>query len=195
MMHSAANLTSSISSLCRIKELLQNFMNETLGSSSDMPSKGGFSFKDTAEDLASDLIRSLVIDVAVNLDFAFGLDLNPLFNSTSTSLVDRIPSPFIQINQFDIMGVIGVNEWSSSLNFGDVEFLVNEAKALLNISSTIQSNQSSAIRIANPSELTALVDPPSADSDRIIFQAGLDVVFPVFLVADFVGIGGRIEFL
>lgn len=159
-----------------------------------MPSKGGFSFVDTAEDLANDLIQSLVIDVAVDLDFAFGLNLNPLFNSTSdSSMVDRIPSPFIQVNQFDITGVIGVNEWSSTLNFpGDIEFLVNEAKALLNITSTVSS---SPIRITTPSELTALIDPPTEDSDRIVFQASLDVVFPVFLIADFVGIGGRIEFL
>ena len=57
------------------KELLQTFMNETLGSSTEMPSQGGFSFVDTATELANDLVQSLVIDVAKsNVRFNTGTD-------------------------------------------------------------------------------------------------------------------------
>ena len=167
------------------KELLQTFMNETLGSSSEMPNQGGFSFVDTAVQLANDLVQSLVIDIAVDLDFSFGLDLNPVFNST-LELIDRLPDPFIQINQFEIQGMLGVNEWSSSFDFSGLDFLVTEAKALLNISSSLSSPP---LKVNNITGLTALVN------DGIDFQASLDVAFPVFLVADSVGFGGRIEYL
>ena len=165
------------------KNLLQKFMTETLGSSPDMPSQGGFSFVDTAEDLANDIIQSLLIDVAVDLDFAFGLNLDPMFDLSSS------PDPFIQISQFDVSGVIGVNEWTSSLIFSDVEFAVAQAKALINITSALSS---SPIRISSPTELTALVNPPADGSDGISFQTSLDVVFPVFLIVHGVGFGGKI---
>lgn len=167
-------------------------MSDTLGSSTDMPDKGGFSFVDTAEDLANDLIQSLVIDVSVALDFQFGLDLNPLFNSSATSWWDRIPDPFIQINQFNIMGSIGVNEWTSDFDWFGLEFSISQAKAMLDVSSTLSSFP---IRITSPSQLIDLVKPPTEESDKIIFQAGLDVEFPVFLMHGGVGVGARIGFL
>ena len=94
-----------------VKDLLQKFMSETLGGDPNMAlGSSGFSFADTAADLANDLIESLVIDVAVDLDFAFGLDLNPMFESSDTSIMDRIPNPFIRNpHQFDLAGVIGAN--------------------------------------------------------------------------------------
>ena len=52
----------------------------------------------------------------------------------------------------------------------------------------------SPIRITNPSDLVALVNPPTQDSDRIVFEASLDVVFPVFLIYQGVGIGSKIEY-
>ena len=104
-------------------------MTETLGSSTDMPDQGGFSFVDTAEELANDLIQSLVVDVQVDLDFVFGLDLNPIFNSSAIGILDRIPHPFIQINQFDISGVIGVNDWTSNFDFSGLDFAIAGAKA------------------------------------------------------------------
>ena len=168
------------------KNLLQEFMTETLGSSPDMPSQGGFSFVDTAEDLANDIIQSLLTDVAVDLDFAFGLNLDPMFDLSSS------PDPFIQISQFDVSGVIGVNEWTSSLIFSDVEFAVAQAKALINITSALSS---SPIRINSPPEFTALVYPPTEDSEQIIFEAGLDVAFPVFLLFNGIGFGAAIEYL
>jgi hypothetical protein len=167
-------------------------MSDTLGSSTDMPDKGGFSFVDAAEDLANDLIQSLVIDVSVALDFQFGLDLNPLFNSSATSWWDRIPDVFIQINQFDLIGSIGVNEWTSAFDFSGLEFSISQAKAMLNVSSTLST---SPIKISQPSQLIDLVKPPTEESDKIIFQASLDVEFPVFLMYEGVGVGARIGFL
>ena len=173
------------------QELLQNFMSKTLGSSSNMPTQGGFSFVDSAAELADDLIKSLAIDVTVDLDFAFGLNLNPMFNS-SASVSDRLPVPFIQLNQFDLSGLVGVNEWSSSLDLGGVQFSITEAKALLSIKATLSSDE--PIVITHPSNLTALVQPASG-SDGIVFEAGLDVLFPVFLMFDDLGFGARIGFM
>lgn len=177
----------------RVKDLLQKFMNETLGGlSSDDLGGSGFSFADQAADLANDLIKSLVIDASVNLDFAFGLDLNPMFNSSATSIIDRLPNPFIKINQFDISASIGVNEWSTTISFNDIEFAVTQAKALLNVSAALSSL--SPIKIATPSDLLNLVNP-QATGDRIVFEASLDVVFPVFLLFGDVGFGASIKYL
>lgn len=170
------------------KTLLQKFMSETLGDHTTED----FSFKDTAEELANDLIKSLVVDITVDLDFAFHLDLSPMFNSSAISATDRIPKPFIEINQFDISGILGVNDWTSSLSFSDVEFAVAQAKALLNISSTLSS---SPIRVNSPSDLTALVNTSEEDSSGIIFQASLDVIFPIFLIIKDVGFGAKIQYL
>lgn len=81
-------------------------MTETLGGSEDMPNHGGFSFADTAEELANDLIQSLVVDVVFDLDFAFGLDLNPTFDKYAKS---RIPNLFIKINHFDMKGKFAIH--------------------------------------------------------------------------------------
>jgi hypothetical protein len=164
-------------------------MNGTLGST-DM-GESGFSFADAAVDLANDLADSLVIDASVHLDFAFGLDLNPMFNSSATSLWDRLPHPFIDINQFDISGVIGVNEWSTSIPFGEVDFAITEAKALLDISAALSA---SPIRINSPNELVSLVKPINTTGDRIVFEASLGVEFPVFLTYGGFGAGSRIKY-
>lgn len=164
-------------------------MNGTLGSTNMGDS--GFSFAEAAANLADDLVESLVIDVSVHLDFAFGLDLNPMFNSNATSLWDRLPHPFIDINQFDISGVIGVNEWSTSIPFGEVNFAVTEAKALLDISTALSS---SPIRINSPNELVSFAKPINPTGDRIVFEASLDVEFPVFLTYGGFGAGSRIKY-
>ena len=156
-----------------------------------MPNQGGFSFKDTAEELANDLVKSLVVDVNVEFDFAFVLDLNPMFDEYATSKMDRLPGRSIQINHFKMWGALGVNEWTSSIDFSGLQFVISEAMALVNISSTLSS---SPIRLNSPSELTALVNPPTEESDRILFEASLDVVFPVFLMYDGIGYGTVIEY-
>lgn len=176
----------------RIKDLLQDVMRDNFGSSSEMPNKGGFSFVGTAEELANDLVQSLAIDVAVGLDFTFGLDLNPMFNSSATSFLDRIPDPFIQINQFDIQGSVGVNEWTSEFDWNGLEFAISQARAMLDISSTLTT---SPIRITSPAQLVALVNPPNEGSDRILFNASLDIDFPVFLMYEGIGLGARIQYL
>ena len=177
--------------LYRIKDLFQEFISDNLDSVE--LGNSGFSFADNAIELANDLINSLVIDVAIDLDFVFGLNLNPIFNSSSTSILDRVPDFFIQINHFDITGILGVNDWTSSIDFSGLEFTISEAKALLNVSSTLSSHP---MRINSPSELTTLVNSPtSEDRERIIFSASLDVSFPVFLIHEGIGFGIRIEYL
>ena len=167
-------------------------MSETLGSSPDMPNQGGFSFVNSAEELANDLIQSLVIDVNVELDFAFGLDLNPLFDSNVANIWGRIPDPFIRMNQFDMHGAIGIRDWTANLNLGDVDFIVIDAKAMLNVSSTLSS---SPLRITDPTEFIEVVIPPTDDSDRIIFKASLELDFPVLLIYDGIGASSRIGYL
>lgn len=154
-----------------------------------MPDHGGFSFSDFAATLANDIIESLIIDVNVELDFAFGLDLNPMFKEHSKS---RIPGRFIQLNHFDMWGGLGVNEWTSNIDLLGLDFKVAEAKAMLNISSTLSSHP---LRITSVSQLGDLVRPPNEESDRIIFQAGLDVSFPIFLTYGGIGVGTRIDYL
>lgn len=175
-----------------VKGFLQKFMSETLGSSPDMPNQGGFSFVNSAEELANDLIQSLVIDVNVELDFAFGLDLNPLFDSNVANIWGRIPDPFIRMNQFDMHGAIGIRDWTANLNLGDVDFIVIDAKAMLNVSSTLSS---SPLRITDPTEFIEVVIPPTDDSDRIIFKASLELDFPVLLIYDGIGASSRIGYL
>lgn len=172
----------------RIKDLLQTFLSDNLGTSPDMPVHGGFSFADTAAELANDLIESLVVDVAVELDLQFGLDLNPMFNQYAISF----PDPFIQINHFDLNGVLGINEWTSTIDFSGLEFSITGAKALLSVSSTISS---SPIRLITASDFVALVNPPTENAPHIIFEIGVDVVFPVFLVYEGIGVGSRIEYM
>lgn len=173
-----------------IKDVLQNFFSNTLGGSSDMPNHGGFSFSDFAGELATDLIESLVVDVNVELDFAFGLDLNPTFDKNARS---RYPDLFIRINHFDTWGAVGVLDWTSNLVLPlGLDLFVSEARAMLNISSTLSTYP---IRMASPSQLATLVNPLNEDSERIIFNADLDVVLPIFLTYEGIGLGTRIEYL
>lgn len=168
----------------RVKTLLQTFMAETLGRDTIDVGDSKFSFVESAETLANDLINSLVIDVAVNLDFAFGLDLNNLFE-TGVPMANRLPVPFIEINAFDVSGLVGVNEWSTnSLDIGDFSFSITEAKALVEVSSTIPTPP---LVINGPSMLE--------DLSGINFGAGLEVVFPVFIIFADIGFGARIEYL
>lgn len=176
-----------------IQGLLRDFISLTLGSLTDifpdMPDLGGFSFVDTAEDLANDLIRSLVIDVAVDLDFLFVVDLNPTFDPYAIS---RIPNFHIQINHFDMQGAFGVNDWTTALGWSGVELAVSQAKAMVGINSTLSSFP---IIINSSSELLNLVNPPSEDSDRILFDANLEVDFPLFFTYQGIGAGSRIEYM
>ena len=154
-----------------------------------MPNHGGFSFQDTAAQLANDLVLCLSIDVAVDLDFSFCLVLCPLLHHSTVGF----PNPFIQINQFDFNGLLGINEWTSTIDFTeDLQFAVAEAVALVNISA---STSPSSIRITSPSELASLVNPLTDNNDQIVFEASLEVVFPVFLIYDGIGLGVRVEYM
>lgn len=165
-------------------------MNETLGGiDNSQLGDSGFSFSATASSLAEDLINSLVVDVAVDLDLAFGLNLNPLFG-TNKSLADRIPDPFMRINQFDFSGTFGVNEWSTNLPLAGFNFAITEAKALVNVSSTLTTPP---LIISSLSNVTGLFNSTNA---AVAVSASLDVVFPVFLIFGDpgVGFGAKIEY-
>lgn len=94
--------------------MLQDFMNDAIGDKGG-DDLGGFSFAEQPATLASSLIESIVMDVEVYIDVTFGLDLNLLFNSTAPA-AERFPSPFLQINQLDLTGTFGINEWSAKLD-------------------------------------------------------------------------------
>jgi hypothetical protein len=181
---SVVSHTSPSLSICRVKTLLQDFMNDTIGSNGG-EELGGFSFGTYATQLAEDLTTSIVIDVAVSIDIAFGLDLSNLFNS-SLSALERIPSPFMLINEFNINGLLGINEWSSKLEFGEFDFMITEAKALVAVSANVAS---SPIPIQSPSDFLSLFS-----SSAIEFSASLDVSFPVFVIVGDFGFGARIDY-
>ena len=167
-------------------------MSDILGSSPDpnMPLLGDFSFINTAETLASDLIQSVVSNLWIALDFEFIMDLNPIFDEFAAS---RIPNSFIRINHFDMWGEVGVNDWNTQIDFSGVKFTVSEAMALVNVSAALSS--SSPIIIDSPSDFEALVNPPTENSDKIVFDAGLQIDFPVFLTFEGVGVGSRIGYM
>jgi hypothetical protein len=85
---------------------------------------GGFSFTDAAEDLANDLIRSLVIDVALEIESAFVVDLNSMFNPYA---VNRMPDFYIEISRFNMQAALGVNEWTSQFDWNGLEFTISQA--------------------------------------------------------------------
>lgn len=164
-------------------------MGNTLGSF-EMPdlSLGDFSFADTANELADDIVRSLVIDIEINLDFVFVVDLNPTFDPYAVS---RVPNSYIDIYHFDIEASVGVNEWTSAFDWNGLEFTISQARAILDINSTLSSHP---LRINDVSQLMDLVNPPNEDSERVLFDAGLDVDFPVFLTYQGIGAGSRIRY-
>lgn len=153
-----------------------------------MPDHGGFSFTDFAEELTNNIIQSLIVDMNVELDFAFGLDLGPTLKEYSTN---RVPNRFIQVNHFEMWGGVGVNDWTSDLDLLGLDFKVAEAVAMLNISSTLSS---SPLRLTTASQLADLVLPPNEESDRIIFQASLFADIPIFLTSGGIGVGSRIQY-
>jgi hypothetical protein len=159
-------------------------MSDTIGSNGG-EELGGFSFGTYATQLAEDLTASIVIDVAVSIDIAFGLDLSNLFNSSLPAL-ERIPSPFMLINEFNINGLLGINEWSSKLEFGEFDFMITEAKALVSVSADVTSPP---IAIQSPSDFLSLFS-----SSAIGFSASLDVSFPVFVIVGDFGFGARIDY-
>ena len=87
---------------------------------------------------------------------------------------------------------MGVNEWTSEFDWNGLEFAISQARAMLDISSTLTT---SPIRITSPAQLVALVNPPNEGSDRILFNASLDIDFPVFLMYEGIGLGARIQYL
>ena len=116
-----------------------------------------------------DLIKALAIDAEVNIDIAIALDLNPIFDSTLNG-TDRLPNPSLRINTFDVEGVFGVNEWTTSLQLppplDDFKILVSEAKALVNISVEIPRENTPLI-IGSKDDFLAFITPSSHSSNSI----------------------------
>lgn len=178
LMSLQCNLPSSLA--YRIKDLMQTFMNETIGTTS--LGSTGFSFADSASTLANDLINSLVVDIAVDLDVSFGLNLAPVFDTSSA------PVPFIMINQFNFSGAVGVNEWSSTLPIGNLEVSISQARALVEASATLKSPP---LLIRSADDLTGLFNNASA----VDVTASLDVVFPIFITTAGIGFGAQVKYM
>lgn len=165
----------------RIQELLRSFMRDTIGQ--EEADLGNFAFGDHVETLVTDLIESIVIDAAAEIELSFGLDLNPVFNSST----DRIPNPFFEIKKFNLTGSVGINEWSTELDLAPFKFAITEAKAMVDVSATIPSPP---ISITSPIDFRGLFD-----SSTIDLSASLDVSLPVFIVAsDSFGFGAKITY-
>ena len=154
----------------------------------------------------------------MNIDIAIALDLNPIFDSTLNG-TDRLPNPSLRINTFDVEGVFGVNEWTTSLQLppplDDFKILVSEAKALVNISVEIPRENTPLI-IGSKDDFLAFITPsshssnsssPSAttttatttpsmssNSSLIDLSVGLDVIFPVFVIVNDFGFGATISY-
>ena len=139
------------------------------------------------EDLANDLIQALVIDVAVDLDFLFVVDLNPTFDPYAEN---RWPNFYIQVNHFDMQGRFGIDDWTTSLSYADIELKVGQASAMVGLNATLSSFP---ITINSPSEILDLVNY-TTEGEKVLFEADLEVDFPVFLTYLGVGAGARIEY-
>ena len=162
-------------------------------SSIDTDELNNLPFGEAANNLADSLISSLVIGAHADLSVEFGLDLNPVFNSEA-NFTDRLPTPFLQINQFDLSANFGVNEWSADLplTLGGTEFsvLITEAQILCEISVQIPDEESPLV-IASPGDFLALVRPSTTVID---IAASLSVDIPIFVLSNGVGVGARIGY-
>lgn len=163
------------------KSLLQTFMSDTVGNEGGTE-LGGFSLGDNAQKLADSLIESWVTNVKVGINFAFGLDLDDLFNRNKSS-TERVPRPFMLIEKFDVSGMFGVNEWSTDLDLDPFNFVIAEAEALVDVSASIPTPP---LLIASPADFPSLFNTSS-----IQLNASIDVTFPVFVIVDSFGFGAR----
>lgn len=177
-----------------IEELFKTFLNETVSGSNDVKLGDDFSFVDAATDLARDLINSLVIDAGVNVGLAARLDLNPVFNSSLSGL-DRLPKPSLELEEFQVNGTFGINEWTTILPIlpplDAFEVFVSEARALVGISASIPN---APLVIASREDFKSFISSNDTDSG-IDFEMSLDVNLPLFVnVKGVGGVGGTIGY-
>ena len=177
-----------------IEELFKTFLNETVSGSNDVKLGDDFSFVDAATDLARDLINSLVIDAKVNVGLAARLDLNPVFNSSLSGL-ERLPKPALELEEFQVDGKFGINEWTTILPISPpleaFEVFVSEARALVGISASIPN---APLVIASREDFKSFISPNDTDSG-IDFEMSLDVNLPLFVnVKGVGGVGGTIGY-
>lgn len=169
-----------------IQNMLRSFFNDTVADKggSDL---GGFSFTETASTLAGDLVNSLVIGVHVDVDVRFGLDLNNLFNETAVS---RLPSPFLKLYTFDVEGMMGINEWSTSLEIQGFKVAITEARALFGIEAGITSGAPLLLKSAH--DFLNAISPTNASG--IGLTASLDVRMPIFVLFQGLGFGATLQY-
>lgn len=144
-----------------IKKLLELFLQDTVGDKGSS-SLNGFNFADQAATVVEDLINSLIIGIDVDIDIQIGLDLTNVFNKTAQS---RLPSPFLQLNTFDVEGYIGFTEWSTEVIIDtdtmNARLLVTEASALMNINFAIIGNE--PLMITSAGQFLSIISPTSAN--------------------------------
>jgi hypothetical protein len=114
-----------------------------------------------------------VYDSLLAVDISFGLNLDPLFDSNANP---RRPLPFLELNQFEVAGLFGLNEWSTTLLLSGVDFAVTEAKALVELNATIPT---APLVLSSPSDFLDFVQPSNT---AIEVTASLDASLPVFVV-------------
>ncbi len=182
---------SGIESEQSIQNMMRVFLRDAIGDNG-RTELGGFSFADTALELADDLINSLVLGIHVKLDVQFGLDLGNVFNMTAKS---RLPSPFLKLNTFDVDGYFGVNEWSTTLELDvsgvEFELRIADARALFSIKAGITSDE--PLLLESPQDFLSIMSP--TNDNGIGLNASLEVFMPVFVVVfDSLGYGATITY-
>lgn len=142
-----------------IKNLLELFLQDTVGDKGSS-SLNGFNFADQAATVVEDLINSLIIGIDLDINIQMGLDLTNVFNKTAQS---RLPSPFLQLNTFDVEGYIGFTEWSTEviIDTMNARLLVTEASALMNINFAIIGNE--PLLITSAGQFLSIISPTSAN--------------------------------
>lgn len=169
-----------------IKNMLKSFFNNTVADKGG-DVLGGYSFAKNASILAGDLANSLVIGVHVNVDVRFGFDLNNLFNKTAVS---RLPSPFLKLYTFDMDGVMGTNEWSTTLNMQRYDVAISEARALVSIQANITSG--GPLWLTSDRDFLSAISPSNDSGIRVM--ASLDVSMPIFVLFQGLGYGASLQY-
>ena len=170
-----------------VQDLLQSFLRDAVGNDKSVSKAlGGFSLSTASDDLVQSLISSLTIGARLDLNVAFGLDLEPVFNSSKASLQERLPEPFVQINHFNLDAKFGVNEWTASLKVDPFLIGISEARALCKV----KAISNDPFVISSPVDLKELIAP----AGKIDISASLDVSLPIFSIYNGFGFGARIRY-
>ncbi len=177
---------SGIDTEASIQVMMGSFLNDTIGNKGTY-FLGGFNFNDFASVLENDIMNSLVIGIHIGINVEFGLDLGNIFNETATS---RLPAPILRLLTFDVEGNIGVNEWSTTLEYEGFELRIVEARALFQIEAGINSKL--PLSLKSPEDFMLAIS--STSKKQIGLNAALNATIPVFVIFEGLGYGATITY-